>query len=145
MSEIVREIGSTLAKLRALLQETKKDLPKLRTLLQSLEIILADLWQSDEILHVIASPQLWKELLSLVASGKVLSTAAQAGDELKKSVKIEEQSWIVNGQKYATWLALGTVALVRREVSEEGRIFMSAAELYRRSFTIGYTGSLTQR
>ena len=143
MSELLREIGSTLAKIRALLADAKKDLQKLETLQQSLKGVLAGLWSSEDIARITASPQLCKELLGLVASGKALSVAAQANAELNKTARIAEQSWVGHGPEYARWLGRGIVVLLNNEPTSESfeKKSVPAVELCSRLFAVGYTGS----
>ena len=145
-SEILREIGSSVAKLRALLAGTKKDLQRIQSLQTSLAEILSDTWNSDEIGHLASRDQQWKEFLSLVATGKVLSVGAQANHVLSTaSDKIVAPTWTGDGREYARWLGRGIIVLCKKsEQAENDEAWISVGQLCSKSFSIGYTGNYLQ-
>jgi len=145
MSETLKEIGSTVAKLRALLSERKKDLLRIQSLQDVLTSSLDVLWESTNIL--IQDQRLWKETLALVASGKVLSVAAQAEHALDVVGDVErEKSWISSGSDYCRWIGKGVVGLC--EGGDHGETATSnsikaAARLLGKGLTLGHDGMLT--
>jgi len=145
MSDTLKEIGSTVAKLRALLSETKKDLLRVQSLQDVLTSSLDVLWESTNIL--IHDQRLWKETLALVASGKVLSVAAQAEHALDVAGVVErEKSWISSGSDYCRWIGKGVVGLCEGcddEESDNSRRIKAAAQLFGKGLTLGHNGMLT--
>lgn len=145
MSETLKEIGSTVAKLRTLLSETKKDLLRVQGLQDVLTSSLDVLWESTNIL--IQDQRFWKETLALVASGKVLSVAAQAEHALDVAGDVgREKSWISSGSDYCLWIGKGVVGLCGGgdydETTSSTRM-KAAAQLFGKGLTIGYNGMLT--
>ncbi|KAI9668893.1 MAG: telomere binding protein [Alyxoria varia] len=143
-SEILREIGSSVAKLRTLLADTKKDLQRIQSLQTSLSDVLSGTWKSDEVDQLTSHEQEWKEFLSLVATGKVLSIGAQANHVLSTaSENVVAPTWIGEGREYARWLGRGIVVLCKkREISENDEARTAAGQLCGKSFGIGYTDEI---
>lgn len=141
MSSTLQEIGSTVAKLRSLLSEAKKDLARIQSLQDVLTSSLDVLWEDTQI--VSCDQQSWKQTLTLVASGKTLSVAAQAEDVLRTANgTIRRQSWISNGTEYCAWLAGGVRRLcIHAEVlGDQQQAFERAAQLCGRSLSLGHNG-----
>ena len=137
MANLLREIGSNAAKLRALLAESKKDLQRLQTLQKSLEETLDEIWTSSDLQQVYRVPPQWKEFVSLVGSGRILAVAAQADEAIRsKSADVGTRSWIADGRKYARWLGRGiaTLAVERRDDVK------GTTDLLKKALSLGYTG-----
>ena len=84
---------------------------------------------------------LWKELSSILATGRLLSVAAEANDILNRgSSSIQEESWIGNGNEYSSWLGrnVGAMAIYFKE--EDGEAWREAARFLSKGLTLGYTG-----
>jgi telomere length regulation protein len=146
MSDTVREIGSTIAKLRALLSDVKKDLIHIQNLQDVLTSILDVLW--DDTKAVTSSESVWKETLSLVASGRVLSIAAQAEHALDVGVNTTRaKAWISNGSEYCRWLGRGVVKLALQAIDDEKPIvrLRQAAQVCGKSLTLGHNGTWRQQ
>lgn len=135
MSEVTREIGSIVSKLRSLLADTKKDFVQIKSLRDVLKNILDDLWQSSDVLHLIITQALRRELFSLIASGRIVSLAAQTEEVLDTQKDTGIKTWIGDGRQYANWLGSGVAAL-----ASESNGIEAAADLCGTSFNIGYTG-----
>ena len=140
MAEVLKDIGSNCAKLRALLHESKRDFERIRALQISLSDSLAELWPYSE--PLVHDDQLWKETLSLVASGKVLSVAAQADEALKQSSDIEKTTWVGNGSKYVQWIGKGVVQISKFDADSMVETTHRASELFGKAFSLGHAGDV---
>lgn len=143
MTEMLKELGSSIAKLRILLNESKKDLQRIQTLGDNLTLILDDLWTSVAIRQLTTSLSLWKEFVALVASGRILSTAAEAEQALSTANPLRKSSWISDGHQYAEWIGGGVVSLALESNSTADTVKCKAVSLLlSRSFSLGYTGNI---
>lgn len=82
----------------------------------------------------------WRELVSLVAGGKVLSTAAEAltlSNDLEPPSSI---SWIGDGPRYASWLGGNIAYLITKHKADEESDWLSIAVLAGRALSLGYSG-----
>lgn len=108
----------------------------------------------------------WKEFVSLIGSGKVVTTVARAEDALKTASVASKPSWLSNGSEYAAWLGRMIVLMtsearerVRTSYSShthsigsggsEDRAWESAAcrcgsHLLAKAFTLGYSVPLVR-
>ena len=120
----VAGINAIISRLRSLVGQLKESQSQaeiaaadrsqpIETLLQVLENVLdggefiASVWNA--IRKITEEPSQrslqWKELLSLVASGKVLSMASEANFAIQKSdTTVKKATWIIDGKAYALWL-----------------------------------------
>jgi len=141
MSSTLQEIGSTVAKLRSLLSEAKKDLARIQSLQDVLTSSLDVFWEDTQIVSY--DQHSWKQTLALVASGKTLSVAAQAEDVLRAANgATRHQSWISKGSEYCAWLA-GGVRRLCTDAEARGnqqQALERAAQLCGRGLTLGYNG-----
>ena len=142
--ELLREIGSSLAKQRALLADAKKDLQRIQTIQTSLQEILNDVWASPQLDALKKSKTQWKAFVDLVGSARVLSVAAQADHVLSSASTTAEEgrSWISDGKRYAQWLGGGIASLARERDAESAERWDLVADLCGRSFNVGYTGDI---
>ena len=104
---------------------------------------VASIWQSINACLELSTQKFlqWKELLSLLASGKLLSIASEACLAAKeKSSKIDDSSWIGDGNSYATWLGQNVQYMNRNVplVDVEGR--KSLSQLLSKALNLGYQG-----
>lgn len=108
----------------------------------------------------------WKEFVSLIGSGKVVTTIARAEDALKTASVASKPSWLSNGSEYAAWLGRMIVLIaseapgrVRASYSShthlsdssgsEERVLETAAcrsgaHLLAKAFTLGYSVPLVR-
>ncbi|KAH7060624.1 telomere length regulation protein-domain-containing protein [Macrophomina phaseolina] len=153
-------IGAIVARLKSLTQELQRQQQQqvtkphgteqlLRITFEALthllqESLVQDLWQ--DINDFISAPTqrqlLWREFVSLTATGKIISVTAQAIDSLKSAEIITVNPWYASGTRYAEWLGCA-IALFASKGYPEGtdplNFSQSAAILLGKSFTIGYT------
>lgn len=80
----------------------------------------------------------WKELISLLAAGRILSLAAQVHHVNNETTSsIDTSSWLSVGSKYATWLSRNIAYMVQQDDPE---VRKAATLLFRRSLVLGYSG-----
>ena len=83
---------------------------------------------------------IWREYLAQAVSGRLLSTAAEAEDVLKKIGEISSvNSWITDGNEYAAWLGCNIANLIKRDDQNEEYI-AAVVELCSKALSLGYTG-----
>lgn len=82
----------------------------------------------------------WREFVSLVAAGKILSTAAEAITIANASEPISSVSWIGDGPRYATWLGGNIAHLASKIKVDDINDWTSLAFLTGRALSLGYTG-----
>lgn len=156
----VAGIGAIISRLRLLLGQLR-DVRKpvqvtnaskthpVEILLGVLETILANEGFLTAIKHDIEGYNLpssqkslqWKEFVSLIASGKVLSIASEANltlDELSPSIKAG--SWVGDGSQYATWLGKCMQHAVKTVKDDDVEGQKALSQLLSKGLTLGYTG-----
>lgn len=84
----------------------------------------------------------WRELVSLIAAGRVLSTAAEALTFIKEPKVLNSISWIGDGRYYATWLGDNICLMASNADVNNEDCWKSVAFLTGRSLSLGYTGNL---
>ena len=84
----------------------------------------------------------WKEATSLLSSGRMIATVAEAEDVIASNVKSRGPSWISQGPMYAQWLAGNlSAALLGRTQDEIATINLpSLAAMLGKSLMLGYQG-----
>lgn len=81
----------------------------------------------------------WRELVSLIAGGKILSTAAEALTLVKESESLSSVLWIGDGPRYASWLG-GNIAYLTSKFEPQENDWPSVALLTGRALSLGYSG-----
>ncbi|KAJ5923508.1 hypothetical protein N7454_008753 [Penicillium verhagenii] len=83
----------------------------------------------------------WNELLSLVASGKIMSTAAEA---LTVASEIHSSSikWLGDGSRYASWLGSNISHFISKLDANDESGWSFIASLTERSLSLGYSSFL---
>ena len=85
----------------------------------------------------------WKEFISLVGSGKVLSTASEATATLNNSESgISTGSWVGDGRQYAAWLGSNVQHMLGALIAGDLEGLKMLSQLLRKALTLGYTGQL---
>ena len=121
----------------------------LETLLSVLKTILAkddfltDIWHNIDGYNLPSSQKSlqWKEFVSLVASGKVLSVASEVNHALGElSPSIEAGSWVGDGSQYAAWLGRCTQHAVKALKDDDVEAQKALSQLLSKGLTLGYTG-----
>jgi telomere length regulation protein len=83
----------------------------------------------------------WKEFISLIASSKVLSIAAEALTIDKESSDSPSVSWVGEGHSYATWLGQNICYMVSKTDPSNQERWKAIASLTSRALSLGYTGN----
>ncbi|KAL1795097.1 hypothetical protein ACET3X_006913 [Alternaria dauci] len=85
---------------------------------------------------------IWKEYLAQVASGRLLSIAAEAEDILRKSDQTYQDAvWVAHGKEYAAWLGRNIAILLKRSLSSE-EYLTAVVELCSKALGLGYTDQI---
>ena len=85
----------------------------------------------------------WKEFISLVGSGKVLSTASEATATLNNlESSVSAGSWVGDGQQYAAWLGSNVQHMLGALIAGDLETLKMLSQLLRKALTLGYIGQL---
>ena len=84
----------------------------------------------------------WRELVSLVAASKILSTAAEALTVVDESSSLSSISWVGTGSQYASWLGRNISHMTLKLAPNNESDCASVALLTGRALSLGYTGKL---
>ncbi|KAJ5083968.1 hypothetical protein NUU61_008547 [Penicillium alfredii] len=85
----------------------------------------------------------WRELVSLIAAGRILSTAAEALTVFDVD-STSSISWVGDGTKYASWLGGNICHLVVKLEPDNENDWGSAALLTGRALSLGYADQLVR-
>ncbi|KAF3389275.1 DNA replication checkpoint protein tel2 [Penicillium rolfsii] len=153
-------IGSLVAQLRTLIASSraaahKADGQNNHVMIRDLLSVLAVLLEPKDFLHRIYNDIVslqgnrnrqqvaWKEFVSLVAAGKILSMAAEALTIANASELISSVCWIGDGPRYATWLG-GNIAYLASKIKDDVNDWASIALLTGRALSLGYADQLVR-
>ena len=85
----------------------------------------------------------WRELVSLLASGKLLSIASEASHTLNDlSASVKAGSWVGDGSQYAAWLGRNFQHMVRILEGNDMEGRKAVSQMFSKALTLGYTGLL---
>jgi telomere length regulation protein len=149
-------IGHILGRLRPLIADCRQKKPAGNTrdasshvedMLEVLERVLQDehcsrdVWDDTQKFAKTAmqGKLIWKEYVSQVASGRILSVAAEAEDVLKEKKASRSESWLANGNKYAAWLG-GNIAAFMIVAEKSDETASAVLDLCSKALMLGYTG-----
>lgn len=152
----VSGLGAIVARLRALIADSKQKKSvsekrdpsqQIEDLLDALSLVLTeesvswDIWTSISQLTLGHTQRtlLWKEFVTLTASGKILAIAAQAEDALKDSTVIRSEPWLAKGNEYASWLGNNIAAMIKSVMPSDVSKWNAITQLCGKAFTLGYT------
>ena len=82
---------------------------------------------------------IWREYLSQIASGRVLSIVAEAENVLKAKEPLKVTSWIADGNIYASWVGRNIANLMLHDSKNEEYI-IAIVEICSKALGLGYTG-----
>ena len=158
-------IGALITRLRALIadQKTPQTFNKLKTgsqitrdvqpILDVLNVLKVMLQKNYSIANLrksvhlsISNPAqrnlIWKETISSLAGGRLLSVAAEANAAISaSSLDIKEGSWLGNGQLYATWLSKNIHHMAISEKDESVEKTKEVSRILSMTLTLGYNGA----
>ncbi|KAF2118481.1 telomere length regulation protein-domain-containing protein [Lophiotrema nucula] len=147
-------IGAILSRLRLLTadarqkkaaDQTRDVVTQIEDLFDISEQVLAgdhvshQLWKdiSTHCLNTNLRKLIWREYISQVTSGKIVSAVAEAEDILKEKQVPQMATWLANGTEYATWLGLNLVNLMKENIAAEESV-SSMTEICSKSLNLGY-------
>ena len=148
-------LGGILARLRNLINEHKQTKAtsgsshQLRVLLQVLDLITGPFACSRDVWTQIASGAgnnptqrtlVWKEYVSTIASGRLLSTVAEAENMLKQEGQNLNDTWMSDGSTFARWLGQNVVDMVRLYDTSDAASWTAAVQLCTKCLGFGWTG-----
>ena len=85
----------------------------------------------------------WKEFVSLIGSGKVLSTVGEATATLNNlESSVSAGSWVGDGQQYAAWLGSNVQHMLGVLMASDLEGLRMLSQLLRKALTLGYIGQL---
>jgi telomere length regulation protein len=122
------------SQLQAILEATEE--------LLRLETVFGSIW-TDCVLLSQTLPRrtvLWKEFISLVASGKLMSSFAEAEDVLRASGGKYKYQWVSKGSEYTRWLAQNISHMIKVSRADEDEIFTAAKTVCSKALALGYSG-----
>lgn len=83
----------------------------------------------------------WRELISLIAASRVLSTAAESLTLVKDISILNKVSWVGEGPKYASWIGDNICRFCSKiDLNDEGA-WKAIASFTGRTLSLGYTGN----
>lgn len=160
----VSGIGAIIAHLRLCLDaltgskldenlEKSKASRTLKNLLNVLETLLRKdnfvsiIWKDINVFNL-KSPQrnlLWKEFISFVGGGRILSLSAEAYQFLRQqSSEIENASWLSSGDEYSAWIGRNVIHILTDSTAEEPRVSEPLAQILGKALSLGYSGEQRQ-
>ncbi|OQD72946.1 hypothetical protein PENDEC_c018G04184 [Penicillium decumbens] len=86
----------------------------------------------------------WREFVSLVAAGKILSTAAEALAVSKETESPSSIAWVGDGPRYASWLGSNIAYMVSKLKADEEEDWSSVAFLTGRALSLGYSDQVVR-
>ncbi|EPS33407.1 hypothetical protein PDE_08369 [Penicillium oxalicum 114-2] len=149
-------VGSLLAELRALLSgssvqsqndKNAKTSPRTLDILSVLSALLEPHEFIQRIFIDISSiygartrqQAAWREFVSLIAAGKILSTVAEALSIVNLPESMSSCSWVGEGPRYASWLGSNIAILASGLSIDDADSWTSLALLTSRSLSLGYS------
>ncbi|ORY08854.1 telomere length regulation protein-domain-containing protein [Clohesyomyces aquaticus] len=147
-------LGAIISRLRPLIDDCRKKKPVDQTRDPSAHIedlldVLENILDNDNISsqlsndirshaqNPIQSKLMWKEFVVQTTSGRILSVAAEAEDILKQRGISRQESWLANGNAYASWLGR-TLAILMRDKIGEAESVVAVTEMSGKALTLGY-------
>lgn len=89
--------------------------------------------------NVMQKKLLWKEYLAQIASGRIISAAAEAQDVLKLSPSANTTCGLADGKVFAAWLGRNIALLMKDSIQDEEQL-TAVVELCSKALNLGYTG-----
>lgn len=156
----VAGIGAIITRLRLCLDATTgpkldENLEKKGTLrtIRDLLSVLETLFRKDNLFSIIwndivvfnsKTPQrnlLWKEFVSFIGGGRILSLAAEAHQLLRQQgSEIENASWLSSGEEYSSWIGRNVIYMLTDSKAEESGGLEPLAQILGKALSLGYSG-----
>jgi telomere length regulation protein len=151
-------VGHIMARLRSLTAdsrqkkgpgETRDPTEHIEDLLDVLDVTLSGDETSSQILQDVQSygknstqkKLIWREYISQIASGRLLSIVAEAEDVLENKEISRQTSWLADGSLFSKWLGR-SIAVLTRDLNKSEEYTSAVVELCSKALTLGYIGKL---
>lgn len=105
------------------------------------ENALRGLWNEARGNEGVRVGMVWREVVALLAGGKVLSLAAEA--RKKFNLGGEEELWISEGSAYARWLGKSISIAVEKADEDDREALKAFGQILGKSLSLGYSSELT--
>ena len=109
---------------------------------------MVDIWAhlSSSLLNTSQRWLLWKELVAMLANGRVLSIASEADCMVSRtSQTVEKSSWLSDGSKYCFWLG-ENLTLMLEHTSSPAAIYPEVRKewlyMFERALTLAHVGKI---
>jgi telomere length regulation protein len=156
----VAGIGAMTAQIKTLLQDSEATVSQAKQVtysstLKDMLSVLQAIFETPNFLHYVHSDLhafvetvarrqvIWKEFISLVAAGRVLSTASQAYSICKDDFTNDEDLWLVSGSRYAVWLGREICNMISKIEEPDEEAWRDLSALFLRSLSLGYSGNIS--
>jgi len=154
----VAGIGAIVARLRSLTSQYKPDKRVAQSSnaaqpISDLINVLSGILCSDDVTyHIFTNVKtlvqsqvkqdlLWKEYLTSVATGKIVSAVAEAEDVIGTNDTDRKRSWLSDGSQYSAWLGRNVAYMARKTAeSPDEPVMKAAAQMCGRALNLGYGG-----
>ncbi|ODM20973.1 hypothetical protein SI65_04026 [Aspergillus cristatus] len=152
VSSLVAQLRSLIAASRSSSAEAKGSSSDIRVR-DILEILSALLEPSDFMFRVYTDISAvypngtqkqvsWRELISLIAASRVLSTAAESLTLVNDFSRLNKVSWVGDGPKYASWIGDNICRFCSKIDLNNEDAWKAIASFTGRAMSLGYTGQL---
>ncbi|KAJ5914843.1 hypothetical protein N7504_003726 [Penicillium tannophilum] len=154
----VAGIGSLVARLRSLIASARASSQQTQgssshSAIQDIISVLAALLEPKDFLFRLYGDNLslydnhtrqkvsWNEIVSLVASGKIVSTTAEALT-VANQIQLSSITWVGDGRRYASWLGANISHFISKlDINDESG-WSLVASFTERALSLGYSSSL---
>lgn len=122
---------------------TIKDLLNVLETLLRKDNLVSTIW-NDIAIFDLKSPQrnlLWKEIVSFVGGGRILSLAAEAHQFLRQqSSEIEKASWLSSGDEYSKWMGQNVICMLTASKADAPGGLEPLTQILGKALSLGYSG-----
>ncbi|KAL9025492.1 MAG: hypothetical protein Q9196_005696, partial [Gyalolechia fulgens] len=88
---------------------------------------------------------IWKELVALLAGGRVLSVASEADDIVTKEAStVRERSWLSDGSKYSVWIGRNLNRFISKFKERDVDAEKAWAQMLERALTVGHVDQVVE-
>ena len=111
------------------------------------DVFIAKMWEdiSSLIFSVPQRTLMWKELISSIAEGRILSLSGEADQILNKSnATIKDRVWLADGNQYAAWLGRDIDYMIKTLKPHDNEAQKALTRLLEKALKLGYTGEQSQ-
>lgn len=122
---------------------TVKDLLSVLETLLRKDNLICIIWKDISVLNSKPAHRnlVWKEFISFVGGGRILSLAAEAQQLLRQQAsEIENASWLSSGDEYLTWIGQNVIHMLTDSKAGEPGGLEPLAQILGKALSLGYSG-----